>query len=267
MNTNLFWLQIKQAFKNKAIAVTFLVGIGLVFFQERTTNNWEKLGLSHALLHIVGIDKIGDATNLYLIILPFLACYLSASIIKKDVFQKTLEPILVRMPKKTYYKTSACAAFFIGGITGSMPLYISSWWSFVNYANSKMNVFSSFYPIDSEAWLFPLYGQHPFLFWLLIVFLYFVFCGCISLVGLALSFYVKTKYFETILPFFLMYIGYIFFSMLGYPELSPYTFLSPSSLGVYAHTDLYYLTTIVVYFLFSLWSIYQEVKKDVLYGT
>lgn len=232
MSKELFKLELKRLFRRKEMVIILVFSFILVILQAKTMNDYTggKNSIDNcdsAFLRIIGFDFSGEGTSLYAQIFSFLAAIVGASLYAEDRRSNFLLLTNARVNTKKYTVTSAGTSFVAGGIAVSIPYLLQSWIYFMKYPTTAMDQFNNWFPFHPGYWGYKFFLWHPFSLWFIYLLIFFILGGICSLLGFITTYFIRTKYLETIIPFFIQTATWLFFGLINYPEYSLTLLLSP----------------------------------------
>lgn len=170
--------------------------------------------------------SLTDISNILFLIMPILVAMAYGDSYLEDLNSGFLKNILSRYSKKKYLRNKFLANFIISGITFSVPLIFNLAVQLLTQADIYPERMMQNNLIIGDLNL-ELYLNHPLIYTLLWIGIYFMFAGAISSLVLGLSTIIKNKFVVLILPFIIVQATSIIFPLIGLEEydLSSFLFL------------------------------------------
>lgn len=156
--------------------------------------------------------------------MPILVAISYADSYLEDLNSGFLKNILSRYPKNKYLKNKFFANFIISGITFTIPLIINLLVQITTQASiHPEKLVQRTLAIGSLN--LNMYLNHPLLYTLLWIFIYFIFAGVISSISLGFSIIIRNKFIVLIMPFIIVQAISILFPLIGIKTYSVSDFL------------------------------------------
>ena len=231
-------IELKRAFKRKTFLFVLLLGTIISIVENITTNyyyiifpytnyidffeRYIKAPMNSPCEFFIFFYRSPLAYLLF-IIMPILVAISYSDSYLEDLNSGFLKNILARCSKRKYLQNKFLANFIISGITISLPLLISLLMILMTQAN--------IYPEKTGNALIVgnlnvnMYLNHPVLFTLMWIFIFFIFAGVISSIALGFSIVIRNKFVVLIAPFITINAIEILFSLIGLSDFSPVNFL------------------------------------------
>lgn len=268
MNRNILKMSLKINILSHLSILLVLFSFILSYVQFSTENNWFDLNEKSAYIHMLGIDSSGEGSFLFVFSLPFICAAYGASILENDKKNRISNLIVSRSKKKDYIKTYALSSFLLGGIASITPFVIHSWISFMLYPAISIDKYSTWFPLYGSVFYFDkLFSTYPFVFWMICLLFYFFLGGLYSLSGFVISFYNKSRYIETIIPFIVVIIIWLLSSLTGFIQASPIIWSSFGHASMFADQltisprIFFFIETFPILIL-NIILVYRESRKD-----
>lgn len=142
-----------------------------------------------------------------IIIMPLLSSLCYSDTYCEDLSCGIIKNIYTRKEKKKYLITKYIANFIISGVAIAVPLVVNYIILILRYPNVKPNAILGPHTILSTQ-LFPnVYYEHPTLYIVLWIEIYFIYSGLFASIGLSLSALIKKKKIALFLPFILTLVA------------------------------------------------------------
>lgn len=165
-----------------------------------------------------------DISNILFLIMPILVSMAYGDSYLEDLNSGFLKNILSRYSKKKYLRSKFLANFIVSGLTFSVPLIFNLTVHLLTQANihpeRMVQKNLSIGNLNLE-----LYLNHPLIYTLIWIGIYFMFAGAISSLALGLSTIIKNKFVVLILPFIIVQAISIIFPLIGLNKYNLSSFL------------------------------------------
>lgn len=264
MDKALFKSQMKyQLISWKTILIT-VISLLLILVEIKTTNDWRYLRSNNFLHYVLVFDRYSKAGGMYLLVLPLLSAMLGGTLYSLEKRSGRIKFLYARVAKPSMIKTTAVSSFLLGGIAALIPIILSLIVAIVYFPHFKfISPLTSQFPIFSQDFLgYKLFAHSQMLTIIILLLILFVFGGLIAVLAMNVSFFVKTKYSEVLLPFVGSFVWYLIVSVLGFPEIGHIVFLDFPITEGFRHTIIYLVITYLILSIVNIVLISYEVKQD-----
>lgn len=175
-------------------------------------------------------NYFGSGTQLYLLLMPFLAALAGGSVYADERLSNRLPMLAARTPRPTVAGSSMVSGFVLGGLGGAAPLLTSLVVALIREPHMEfvdgVQHDAVYYPIiTSDSWVYGLYRDHQPLLLLLTVLYVFVLCGLLADLAVAVSFHTRHRYVEIMMPFVITYVLWLVLDNTPLPGLHFMRFL------------------------------------------
>ncbi|TGA96894.1 hypothetical protein E4665_13610 [Sporolactobacillus shoreae] len=165
--------------------------------------------------------NIGDTYNIFILILPLLASLAYADAYAEDFNSGYIKNIVTKVSKKKYLMIRYAVNYCLGGTVVVFPLVLNFLGQMTSFPLIENNYYFGMILVPNGNFLPDLNYQHPVLYILLRLFLFFLLGGILASIGLAFSTVLKNRYIVLVVPF-LAFMGF---------DLFTYTFLGQYSIS------------------------------------
>lgn len=162
--------------------------------------------------------------NILFVLMPILVAISYSDSYLEDLNSGFLKSILTRCSKKNYYLSKFISNFIISGITIAIPLLINLLLTITTQVSANPYKLSSSTLLNGNLSM-DMYLNHPMLYVLMWVGIYFLFAGVISSIALAFSIVTRNKFIVLITPFIVGQVIDILFSLMNLMDFSVSKFL------------------------------------------
>lgn len=162
--------------------------------------------------------------NILFILMPVLVAISYSDSYLEDLNSGFLKNILTRCSKKKYYVSKFLANFIISGITISIPLLINFLLTITTQVSGPPYKLITATALNGNLNM-DMYLNHPFLYVLMWIGIYFLFAGAISSIALAFSIVTRNKFIVLITPFIVVQVIDILFKVMNLMDFSVSKFL------------------------------------------
>ncbi|MBC1472017.1 hypothetical protein [Listeria seeligeri] len=220
-------VEFKRVFKSKSFLLALAIGLLIVIIQQITVARYYSHVEENVFLYLTGYDTTGIGTNLYYLLLPCLVALAGADLLGEDrrsgldIFSR------VRGKDKHYYFAKSVASFVAGGVVFCLPLIVELCLLMLVYPSVPLDYFVSEVPVTYGAMFSDIFYSSPLTYELIFLVMGFFYGGIFALVGILVSFFSSSRYVVLLSPLAIYYGIWIVFSLIGYPEFSPFGFLTP----------------------------------------
>lgn len=228
---NLLKLDFKRAIYNKNFLTVSLIGILLAichFFMEvfPMIEFYENgSSIFSPFLKWIIYDDFSIYASMLLIIFPILASIPYADSYWIDLNSGFVKNLYVRTSKYNYLISRYITNFIIGGISVLIPLIVSLYLLFMTVPAVPPSIFSQ---TDIAKEMFSnIFYNHPYIYILIYLFMYFMFGGVYASLGLGASSFCKNRFLVIGIPI-ISYLSMYILEIAGLPQLVPAKFLSAS---------------------------------------
>lgn len=194
------------------------------------------------------VFRTTSLSNLLFILMPVLVAMGYSDSYLEDMNSGFLKSILIRASKKTYLISKYLANFIIAGITTAVPLLIDLIIIVTTQPAIKPDMFSS-NTFFQGSMAVNLYMNHPIIFILLWIFIYFMFSGAIASITLAFSNFIRNKFIVVILPFIILQAYAIIGQFIDIYKFDPNVFLKNPSYGYLGCVFITFIVMMVITFI------------------
>lgn len=231
-------IEIKRAFKRKSFLFALLV-CTLICIVENIVYNYNYILMPYTSYPYFFEDYIKSSilspydcfiffhltplSNILFIIMPILVSISYSDSYLEDLNSGFLKSILTRCSKHKYFRNKFLANFIISGITISIPLLISLLILLMTQANIKPEKLMNALSIGNLN--LDMYLNHPLIYTLIWISIYFIFAGVISNIALGFSIIIRNKFIVLITPFITVNVIDILFNLIGISDYSVTSFL------------------------------------------
>lgn len=220
-------IEFKRVFKSKSFFLALALGMFILIIQQITVARYYSPIEENVFLYLTGYDATGLGTNLYYLLLPCIVALAGADLLGEDrrsgldIFSR------IRGTDKQYYFSKSIVVFVAGGVAFCLPLVIELCLLMVVYPSVPFDYFISEVPVTYGAMFADIFYESPLTYELIFLIIGFAYGGLFALIGILVSFFSSSKYVVLLSPLALYYGIWIVFSLVGYPEFSPFGFLTP----------------------------------------
>lgn len=235
----------------------FLIIISLIFsfYQLSVTNDWKLLGIDNLIYYFAPTDQSSSVAESFLYLLPLISLILSGSLWPKEKNSGRLVYDYSRINHKLLIKTTFINNFLLGGISVITPLIFNLLFAVTkcHHFNSSIALSEGWgFNVSHKFWAGNLFDSQPIYGILFILFIYFIYGGIFSCIGMISSFYFSYKYSEYLVPFLLNFIFVLFTSLLGIEDWNMvfYLYIPTASSTTMTGISLFTVTTILLILIF-----------------
>ncbi|SHJ60815.1 hypothetical protein [Parasporobacterium paucivorans] len=231
--------ELNRALKNRSFSVSLLIGLGIsishvvlsVIPSVAQLDNY-LLGKGEYPVSVfnkwIGGEAYSFQPELYFVLLPILCCIPYVDSLFVDRKTGYTKNIYIRTKKGYYYASKLLAVFISAGLVITIPLVLNLILAAAFLPSIIPESSSMTFPLfEASMWSEIFYAQ-PYLYICLYILVIFLFSGLISVIGLTVAFFVKTRFVALVIPF----MGYILLDFVcAYTFLykfSPKIFLRPN---------------------------------------
>lgn len=220
-------IEFKRVFKNKSFLLALALGMFIVIIQQITVARYYSPTEENVFIYLTGYNTTGLGTNLYYLLLPCLVALAGADLLGED--RRTGLDIFsrIRGTDKQYYFSKSIVAFVAGGVAFFLPLIVELFLLMLVYPSVPFDYFASEVPVTYEEMFGNVFYNSPITYEVIFLVIGFVYSGLFALLGILVSFFSSSKYVVLLSPLAIYYGIWIVFSLGGYPEVSPFGFLTP----------------------------------------
>lgn len=232
-------IELKRAFKRKTFLISLLVVTLLCIVDNVVSNyNWIIMPYNSYPYFFEDYIKLGIVTSyqcftffhftplasILFTLMPILVAISYSDSYLEDLNSGFLKNILARCSKRKYLQSKFLANFIISGITVSIPLLINLLILITTQSSIKPEKMSTTTLLNGSLNL-DMYLNHPMLYTLMWIFIFFIFAGVISSIALSFSIVIRNKFIVLIAPFITVQAIGILFSFIGLNDYSVLRFL------------------------------------------
>ncbi|EAE5206107.1 hypothetical protein E1U42_02675, partial [Listeria monocytogenes] len=220
-------IEFNRVFKSKSFLAALALGVLIVLIQQITVARYYSTAEENVFLYLTGYDTTGLGTNLYYLLLPCLVALAGADLLGEDrrsgldIFSR------IRGNDKQYYFSKSIVAFIAGGVVFCLPLIMELCALMLVYPSTPLDYFVAEVPVTYGAMFSNIFYNSPLAYELIFLVIGFAYGGLFALIGILVSFFSSSKYVVLLSPLAIYYGVWIVFSLIGYPEFSPFGFLTP----------------------------------------
>ncbi|EIS4900407.1 hypothetical protein L0903_000978 [Listeria innocua] len=255
-------IEFNRVFKSKTFLAALALGFLIVLVQQITVARYYSLAEENVFLYLTGYDTTGLGTNLYYLLLPCLVALAGADLLGEDrrggldIFSR------IRGNDKQYYFSKSIVAFIAGGVVFCLPLIMELCALMLVYPSAPLDYFVAEVevPVTYGAMFSNIFYNSPLTYELIFLVIGFAYGGLFALIGILVSFFSSSKYVVLLSPLAIYYGVWIVFSLIGYPEFSPFGFLTPKQ-GYPLNFHIIwieFLLFLVVIIMGIIWSVKNE---------
>ncbi len=227
MNHNLFKNNIKRTLYSCNTLFLIVYSLALTTIQYITFNQFNYNYEPCVFFRMIGFDMTGYGTSMYIYSLPLLAALFGSGIFVNDKKINFHPAILGRIGHKEYYNTQLFQSFVLGGSAVIIPYLFHSLIFFMLYPMTNPDILQSYIGFGTkQIWLLQLLFYHPLLLWFLYVVFLFLVGGLLAQIGLVMSYRIKTKYFEILAPFLVVYALFLVANIINKGAINPISYLT-----------------------------------------
>ncbi|MFR1709714.1 MAG: hypothetical protein ACLSV2_12500 [Clostridium sp.] len=232
-------LELKRGLKRKTFIVALLVTTIFCVVQHLVSNYWWiimphandsvffdtflKSGIVSAYQCFIFFN-LTPLGNLLFILMPILVAISYGDSYLEDLNSGFLKNILSRCSKQKYLKSKFLANFIISGITIAIPLIVNLLLLITTQASILPEKLST-NTLMAGSLNLDMYLNHPALYILMWILIYFAFAGAISSITLGLSMVTRNKFIVLIAPFIIVQAMGILLGLLNLRDYSVAKFL------------------------------------------
>ena len=224
------------------MGMIFLTSLLLIGVQYWTTNHASYVILDSApnfLRDVMLFSQYGTGSGLYLFLLPFLAALAGSGVISEERHSARLWELTVRDGRSQFSRTSMVSGWISGAVGGALPLVLNLCWAaacnphleFIDGTEISAEgiALNRYVLISSMSWIYPVYRCNQVLCIVLVVAMVAVISGLYAALGVGISFFVRRRYVELIIPFVVSLVWWMMPALTGGlvpDQWSPVIFLS-----------------------------------------
>lgn len=214
MDRYVLWKQLRLNLLGPRIVVIVAASLLLIGVQYWTTNHASYVILDSAsnfLRDVMLFSQYGTGSGLYLFLLPFFAALVGSGAISTERHYSRLGELVVRDGRARFLRTSMMSGWISGAVGGVLPLVMNLCWAaarnphleFIDGAefNAEGVALNRYVLISSMSWMYPVYRYSQVLCIVTVVALVAVISGLYAALGVGVSFFVRRRYVELIIPF------------------------------------------------------------------
>lgn len=196
------------------MAVILLASLLLIGVQWWTTDHASYVIADSApnfLRDVMLFSQYGTGSGLYLFLLPFLAALAGSGAVSTERHYSRLGEVVVRDGRARFLRTSMVSGWISGAVGGVLPLVLNLCWAaacnphleFIDGTEfDAQGMFLQRYVlISSMSWMYPVYRVSQVLCIVVVVLLVAAISGLYAALGVGVSFFVRRRYVELIVPF------------------------------------------------------------------
>lgn len=229
----MFKIELKKALSRGSFRVAILIGLllNMVYqfrYQPIIPNNYleqyYKMSVSSVYNNFIffNLSPIG---NIYFIILPLIAGIVYCDSYVEDKKSGYIKFIFLRRNKTNYFISKFLANFISTGIAVSFPILLGFLINLLLYPSIPLHSSLGITTIMSGGLFASLFYQHPILYTLLWILIYFVYGGIFATCGFMFSIFIENRFIVSIIPFILWIGVEIVCEIVDKGRFSPYQFL------------------------------------------
>lgn len=224
------------------MGVILLASLLLIGMQYWTTNHASYVILDSApnfLRDVMLFSQYGTGSGLYLFLMPFLAALAGGGVFSEERYSARLWELTVRDGRSRFLRTSMVSGWISGAVGGVLPLVLNLCWAaarnphleFIDGTEISAEgiALNRYVLISSMSWIYPVYHYNQVLCIVLVVAMVAVISGLYAALGVGISFFVRRRYVELIIPFAVNLVWWMLPALTGGlvpDQWSPIIFLS-----------------------------------------
>ncbi|NEU06207.1 hypothetical protein [Clostridium senegalense] len=168
--------------------------------------------------------KFTDMSNILFCIMPVIVSMAYGDSYLEDLNSGFLKSIFSRCSKNKYFINKFFANFILAGIVFTLPLLINFLIRICFEATLTPEILSTV-NLRIGSLNLNLYMNHPIVYTVIWLFIYFIFSGAIASISLAASIITRNKFIVVVIPFIVMQLITLIFKVINISEYNPMSFL------------------------------------------
>lgn len=228
----MFLIEIRRGLKRYSWKISFLIGIFFVLaytiyinpFLDTSNEMYLKMPPRTCFDTFI-MFNVDVIPNIVLLIIPILSTLGFSDSYFEDKESGIIKSIYTKIEKRRYLCSKFFANFVLGGLAFAVPLLLHIFSLMLIFPSIEQN------PVFGKQVVFPgglfceYYYEHPLIYILLWIFIYFLYAGIFSSIALAASIFFKSKFSIIIFPFIIYHLVQFICNGIGKTKYSPLSFL------------------------------------------
>lgn len=247
----------------------FLIIFSLIFgfAQLQVTNDWQSLQIDNLLYYFAPTDQSSSIIGFFLYALPLIAMILSGGLYAREKNNKRLNYDFIRYNHRKFLNTTFLNSFILGSISVLLPLLSNLILALLkcHHFNSSVAIANGWsFNVTGLFWAGSFFDQHPIDALIFVLFIYALYGGIFSCMGMLACFFTPYKYSEYLFPFLLNFIYVLGTSLIGMEDWNPVFYLNFATAQSISATGLSLLIVTLVLLIGLLIGYRKMVQHDIL---
>lgn len=223
--------QIKSIRKSRWLFL-ILFSIAFAIIQLTGTNDWKALKIDNLLYYFAPTDQSSGINGFFLYALPLVSMILSGNLWAKEKHSRRLNYDFIRVNHQQFIKTTFINSFLLGGISVLFPLIFNLLGALpkCHHFNSSVAMAGDWgFNVTNQFWAGNFFDIHPIYALIFVLFIYALYGGIFSCMGMLACFFIQYKYSEYLFPFLLNFVYVLVTSLIGMEDWNPAFYLNFST--------------------------------------
>ncbi|ONK24104.1 hypothetical protein BLX87_06385 [Bacillus sp. VT-16-64] len=223
-----FKIEFKRGLSSKSFIGAIIIGFVIVMIHQIFVDRFIAYGSGSAYMFATGFDDNYMLTQLYYLLFPIMVALAGSDLFGEDDRSGIYYITRSRVSKKNYFTVKITLSFILGGLAFAFPLVIEMWGLLMFYPADSPDIFLQISLVEYGDLFASLFIHTPLLYWLIFLLFGFMYGGVYAWIGFLTSLFTNNKYLVLLMPFCVYYGLWVILSLFGYPEWSPFGFLTPA---------------------------------------